>query len=335
MQTVRLTRYVVAFVFMTSPSAIATLQIQGSSDRPVTPVDSFPSWEVLFRQRCTIGDELFGVGRWNAAEENLKAALKIADEHLDGQPIYKAECLCRLAGVERQRGNYRMAWDLADRSLGLIDNLTQRRDVSVAGLLAELGYIFEDTDRLADAEKVLVQSLAIFNEKLAKSDYWALDRPLRTLGMTYIQQGKYSAAEPILRRSLSVSDTYPGTKSTMPRAMTLCALGTCLSRQGKYVEAAPLLAQAVEMGEENGRFKPHMVRLLCARANLERDTGQFAEAEADYRNSELIARTPQCNPQALYRTMEEHAAALHKAGRSEEAKTMESKAATIKAKCIH
>jgi hypothetical protein len=112
-----------------------------------------------------------------------------------------------------------------------------------AWVAPELAATYQALGRWAQAEPLLRDLLAR-QRKAAPPDSPALAATIAQLGMTLLQQRKWSDAEAILRECLKIREAK--VPDDWSRFNTMSQLGGSLLGQGRYGEAEPLIVQGYE-----------------------------------------------------------------------------------------
>lgn len=85
-------------------------------------------------------------------------------------------------------------------------------DAGVTYLLSAEADLLKNMGRIAQAEKLHLQALAI-NQKLLDADSPKLVPSLRQVGTFYLATNNYKKAEPYIKRALNICNTYPEERS--------------------------------------------------------------------------------------------------------------------------
>ena len=147
-----------------------------------------------------------------------------------------------------------------------------------------LGDLYRDQGKLAEAEVMYRRALAGYEKALGPEHRWTL-RTVRNLGILRSEQGKLAEAEIMYQRALAGYEKALGPEHTS----TLNAvhnLGILRRDQGKLAEAETMYQRALA-GYEKGLGPEHMSTLNAVHnlGILRRDQGKLAEAEAMYQRA--------------------------------------------------
>jgi tetratricopeptide (TPR) repeat protein len=168
---------------------------------------------------------------------------------------------------------------------------------------------------------------------------------LRGLSRVYCAEHRYDEAVETEKRSVRAADQISGTKTEESIAARLGGsiwvwmsqndLAEIYREKGDAAAAEPLFQNSLEMAQtlQLAPGHPELARLLENYANLLRDQGKNAEAEANYKRSlETSAkwRYPELPETAA--TLTNYAVLLRKVDRPDEAATLEARASAIREK---
>jgi tetratricopeptide (TPR) repeat protein len=173
-----------------------------------------------------------------------------------------------------------------DRCLGLIgDGIAGQADnVSMSDSMHNLGILYYDQGKLAEAEKMYQRALQGY-EKALGAEHTSTLLAVNDLGAIYYVQGKLAEAEKMHQRALQGYEKALGAEHTS----TLHAvhnLGLLYKTQGKLAEAEKMYRQVLQ-GYEKALGADHPSTLLTVNnlGSLYRDQGKLAEAEKMYQRA--------------------------------------------------
>ena len=122
------------------------------------------------------------------------------------------------------------------------------RDANLATSWNNLGALYCDAGRYAEAEKLLRRALDLW-DKVINSVHPEVPQGLNNLAVLYLRTGRVKEAEPLLVRVLEIREkTLPPDHKDI--AEVLNNLGELHRDQGRYVEAEPLYRRAVGIWEK-------------------------------------------------------------------------------------
>jgi tetratricopeptide (TPR) repeat protein len=99
-------------------------------------------------------------------------------------------------------GDYAKAQPLAERALDFAKK-AGASDSEMCLCLIDLGYLYKNQGKLADAERLCEQGLEL-QEQVYNKDHPYVAYTLRVLGSTYQGQAKYRTAQLVLDRALAI-----------------------------------------------------------------------------------------------------------------------------------
>ena len=135
-------------------------------------------------------------GRYREAEDLLISASNIADRTLPPDHIDRLSGINQLADLYRQERDYARAEPLYLEVLGLRKSILDPNHPNITNVLAALGGMAFERQRLADAESWLRQAVA--GQRQGSPDAWMRYYTESLLGETLAAGGSYAEAEPLL-----------------------------------------------------------------------------------------------------------------------------------------
>ena len=121
-------------------------------------------------------------------------------------PQQSRHALCEAGTAGRRR-------PLFQRALAIYRKAGGPEHPAVATVLNNLGQVYRDLNRDADAEAPIKRSLAI-REKVLGPDHPDVARSLNNLAGLYEHQQRYGDAEPLYRRALAIRERALGPGSS-------------------------------------------------------------------------------------------------------------------------
>src|SRR5450432_2732449 len=109
-----------------------------------------------------------------------------------------------------QAGNKSEAISLAEKTVEMARSKLGPEHKTTGILLSQLGNLYRDAGRFAEAETALKQVIPIFER--ASGPNFELAQALNNLGGVYLNQEMFSDAEKLFKRSLAVYEKLPAGK---------------------------------------------------------------------------------------------------------------------------
>jgi tetratricopeptide (TPR) repeat protein len=166
-------------------------------------------------------------------------------------------------------------------------------------LLEDLGRMYQEEQRYAEAESVFKRALALCDKAAGPKNHGQVgESPLYRLLDLYREIGRLSDIEPFFVRMLELQQEYLGPEhSAVARTLTIFA--TVYEEEGKYQEAESLYQQIIKIQERNlGPSHPQLAGTLQRYAGLLRKDGSGREAEeVEARARAISDRLPHQGPQ--------------------------------------
>ncbi|MFQ5689940.1 MAG: ECF-type sigma factor [Gemmatimonadota bacterium] len=205
-------------------------------------------------------------------------------ESIEGDPLLKAEMLHGLGRAYRGYRDYARAGELLERALALGREAHPDGHIDVARRLADLGYVSYRRGRLADAEKLLRETLTMEEGLLGTSDP-LLAETLNYLGYVCRSLDRPAAVLESFRRALAIRREALSPDDPLV-ARSLHDLAVNLWQTGDLGQAERLFREAIDVrrrgtGSEDPRVGTEMVYL----ADVLAASGRETEAETLYREA--------------------------------------------------
>jgi tetratricopeptide (TPR) repeat protein len=149
---------------------------------------------------------------------------------------------------------------------------------NVAASLNNLAGLLRTTNRLAEAEPLMLRALTI-TEASYGPDHPEVAIDLNNLAGLLQDTNRLTEAEPLMRRALAISEASLGSEHPMV-ATALMSLAMLLKATNRLTEAEPLMLRALAIKEASyGPDHPDVARKLNNLALLLQATNRLAEAE--------------------------------------------------------
>lgn len=189
------------------------------------------------RLGCVVQRSASCVGQW----EKVLALMETAYSKNDSRLTLALEPLADAYNIMRDRHRNEA---VGERILQIERSRLRQNDRRLGSALGDLGRLYGATNRLALAEQIQKEAVALAeNDTSAKLP---LAMRLSNLGDTLANQRKYQEAEPVLRRSVELTVSIFGSdnpNSTFPRR----ALAALLGSSGRVPEAIALNAENIRI----------------------------------------------------------------------------------------
>jgi DNA-binding MarR family transcriptional regulator len=144
--------------------------------------------------------------------------------------------------------------------------------------LNNLAQLLQATNRLAEAEPLMLRALAI-DEKSFGDQHTNVARDLNNLAVLLQATNRLAEAEPLMRRALAIDEKSYGDQHPSV-ATDLNNLAQLLKTTNRLGEAEPLMRRALTIDEKSyGDQHPKVATLLNNLAQLLKATNRMAEAE--------------------------------------------------------
>ena len=238
--------------------------------------------------RAAIGTTYEGLGEFEAAERQLKAALEIRQKS-GADKLLVAQSQFDLARTQFLRFNVKEAEPLLRESLATRRQLLGDKHRDVAAILNALGSLLQRAGRLDEAESMMRETLAIRREVLGADDP-DVASTLNNLGIILRSKGDLTNAVPTLQEALllrrqKLGDDHPDVViQKVNVALVLEDLGDHAGSE-KYGREALATRRRI-LGPEH----PAVANTLRVVADALAGAGDYAGAEPLYREAIAIAR---------------------------------------------
>jgi serine/threonine protein kinase len=238
-------------------------------------------------------DMLEGVGPSAALGRDTKMLQEILDmtakrigKALPSQPEVEAELRGTMGGVYQALGDYGKAESMERASLAMARKAFGNEHRNVATALIYLGYILYIEGKLAEAETVAREGLAMQRKlRVATADYRG---GLNTLALILSSGGKPTEAELLYREALPLSEHEAGNRQ---RASVLGNLADLFRRQGKLAEAEMMNRESLTLFRKLlGNEHPSVAHALHNLASTLELENKLAEAEKINREALALER---------------------------------------------
>ena len=229
----------------------------------------------------------------------------------------------------RKAGQYKLALQVAMRSLECVVSEFGPEDTLTAKVLYRIGVIQASTGQLDSAISEFQRCLSIFEAKL-RADDAAVGSVCNALGAVLKDKSRYRDAEQYLRRALAIKGKAPGEHSGA-YANSLCTLADLLVLEDEFTEGEALLKKAIDIRrDELGPDDPKYASAVTQLAALYHREGKFVLARALYDRALRIHRQSLAPDHSeMAETLSLLASLLDDQGLFEEAKDLHMEAVAI------
>ncbi len=243
-----------------------------------------PDW---FEARALLGLMQLDLARFQDAEPNLRAAVKLATTAND-----EANALANLAHLLHTMNRLTEAEPMMRHALAIdeerveqLSQLSPRSDselkevnTNVARDLINLALLLQTTNQLAEAESMMRRALTI-NEKDYGEKHPRVATILNNLAILLMEKDRFEEAEPLIRRALTIDEEFYGDKHHFV-AIRLGSLGHLHEHTKRLEEAERLYKRALKIDELYfGSEHPSISRDINNIASVLNATNHRAEAE--------------------------------------------------------
>ncbi len=237
----------------------------------------------------TLGLIYKDIGLYSKAVEYLDRALAIEKKELEPSDPAIVRDIMNLASVYGAEGSdFAEAQRDLEQALSISQGAGRGDSLEAAGLLCDLGQIYDDEGRYSDSTRVLENALKIAQEKLGPGSY-RVATVLRSLGFLSVDEKKFDEAERLLRMALVIDEKDFG-PDHLYTAEDHKSLGYLNFSRGSYpaAESEYVLSYA-SLLKSAGPRDPEVWNIADLLATTLRIEGKDAEA-AQYENLAAKAR---------------------------------------------
>ena len=248
-------------------------------ERLLAAMDAAPELpaSARFQYLHRIGNTMLIAEREAQAENLFLQAIALADD----LPVDASEMMALysdMGGVFHDQGRHEDAAAQYERALEIAQQIYPTVHTWQARQRSNLGTSLVGMGRVDDAERVLVEALAIYDAVYGAQAHPRVAAANNNLGRMLEEAGRYESAEPYLQRAREMARELFGTAD--PRYVLATGnLGNLYQEAGKLDQAEPLLQESLDLRIQLLGPEHRMVGvgkgLLAA---LRLDQGRYAEA---------------------------------------------------------
>jgi len=244
--------------------------------------------EVQAAVRYTLAGSYFSLGRPDAAEPLIRAALQTRREVLGATHPDVAETLVGLALVLDQRGQYEVAEPMLREALTIRRRALGARSAPVAEALNKLGIVLRHKGDYVPAEEAFRQALAIRRSLSGDENLVDLAFTLYQLALLLADKGELGAADAPAGEALGLFQQHLGAGHPLA-AETTALRARLLHAQGRTELAEPMLREALAMLRRGaGERHPRVAIVAADLAAMLLDQGHPTAAETPAREALAI-----------------------------------------------
>ncbi|MFC7247501.1 tetratricopeptide repeat protein [Catellatospora aurea] len=184
-------------------------------------------------------------GYFDEAEQVYRRALSIEEAQGPAATADLASLLHNIAGLAHARGDASSAEPLARRGIAVRSAMTEVNQEALARDRAAWAAILIDLDRLTEAQAILSEVLAAY-ENVPTPDRYEIAVTLHNLGSLQARAGEHATAVDTLSRAYALKRASLGRRHP-DLAITLYNLGRCLQNLGRSRAAKRRFRRAVDI----------------------------------------------------------------------------------------
>jgi tetratricopeptide (TPR) repeat protein len=228
--------------------------------------------------RGLIGRLYLDIGRYNQAEEMLRAALSLNRKLHGPESAETAASLSDLAWVLFRKSNLAEAERLNLEALEIRTGLFGRENADVAASLDHLGSVYRHQRRFAEAEKAIREGLEI-RTRLFTAESLPVAESLHNLAVVFGDLGRPVEAEAEAQRLLGIRVRLLGADA-LEVADALEDAAWAAGLNGKLDEQAELYSRALKIRTDlQGEEHPKVAKSLYAVGENMRQRGELSNAD--------------------------------------------------------
>lgn len=219
---------------------------------------------------------------WPKCERVLLHAQAVMEAFEEGaEPLVAAGLARRCLIYLWARGDYGAAVRYSARALAILERTRGPDHPEVSRALNNLGVLYMELGRYAEAELPLRRALAMREIEFG-SNHPMFARTLQNLALVYMELGRYAESESLHLRALAICEGACAPND--PDALFgQTGLGVLYRMTGRYAEAEPLLARVLALREATlGSAHPDVAMSLMHLADVYAGSGRGEEAEHLY-----------------------------------------------------
>lgn len=246
--------------------------------------------ESRFREALALTEQYKGktCQEYAATQNNLALMLQLQGKFDESETLFrnslalceatgsqnKADYLTNLAGLFQDQGKF----DQSEKYYKEALQYGQNDRVQEAITLNDLGTLYRDMDRYAEAEQVAKKAADILKAQYGSNHSFSA-AATANLGQIYARQGRYDQALPIMKEALTAKEASVGPEHPMV-ATSLVGLAEIDLQQGKLDSAETLLDRALSIRKDKlGLETPDTAQVLELMGQVKMRRGAKSDAQ--------------------------------------------------------
>lgn len=246
--------------------------------------------ESRFREALALTEQFKGktCQEYAATQNNLALMLQLQGKFEESETLFrnslalceatgsqnKADYLTNLAGLFQDQGKF----DDSEKYYKEALKYGQNDRVQEAITLNDLGTLYRDMDRYAEAEQVAKRATDILTAQYGSNHSFSA-AAMANLGQIYARQGRYDQALPIMKEALTAKEASVGPDHPMV-ATSLVGLAEIALQQGQLDSAETLLDRALSIRKDKlGADTPDTAQVLELMGQVKMRRGAKSDAQ--------------------------------------------------------
>jgi CHAT domain-containing protein/Tfp pilus assembly protein PilF len=271
------------------------------------------------------------LGRYEEAAASAQKALALYRKVAPNSEAEIQRAMLLDAAVAIHQGKNRYAEDTLKGLIEAIERKHGPSDQKLAPVLNDLGFLYSDEGRWAEAESAYQRALTIKEQVLGADDPDTAST-LNNIGVVYVEIGRFDEAEKAYRRVLDIVERKQG--AGHPDSLEpLSNLGDVAQRTGRPQEAINFARRARAVAEKmGGNQVSQLASILSVESRALETLDRFSEAEALARRAVIIDQKKfgADNANSTNRMVPLLARMLMKQGKFEEAEALAKRSLAIR-----
>ncbi|MCP4256606.1 MAG: serine/threonine protein kinase [Planctomycetes bacterium] len=239
--------------------------------------------------RETIGYTYSKLGNFEAAESNLKRAIKLRRESVGIKNLQSLRLMMGLAWVYVNYSMYDKAEPLLEETVDGMRQVLSDVDWNLLEATSRLAWVYYKQGRFEEADKLQAGALEVVQHKLGPEHLYAPNH-MEGLAFVYWEQGDHEKALEMNRKAVEIYQRHPG-EHLSANANVSKSLAWMYMELGRYSEAEEPLIRAVEiMRQIHGDENHFTLKRIGELGTMYRKWERYDESEQWLLKAEEIAR---------------------------------------------